>query len=39
MFSFTFQIWGAVFSRMSGIKLSKGVVLGCIHLVAGLMCC
>ena len=25
--------------RMSVDKLSKGVVLGCIHLVAGLMCC
>ena len=31
MFSFSFQIWGAIFSfflvRMSGVKLSKGVVL------------
>ena len=25
--------------RMSGDKLSKGIVLGCIHLVPGLMYC
>ena len=38
-----FSNLGSVFlifpGRMSGDKLSKGVVLGCIHLVASLLCC
>ena len=38
-----FQIWGMIFSfflgRMSGDKLSKGIVLICIHLIVSFRYC